>query len=462
MLDNIIFINVTKFNIIKGLRMKYNYFNKKILIFGMGLTGISCLKFFLQKGIHPKIMDTNPKPKSIKTILQFKNINYHLGSINYSWISESELIIVSPGISLYHPALIYAKKLGIEIIGDIEIFVRETNLPIIAITGSNGKSTVTKMVESIMQTAGFQVCTGGNIGIPVLNIVHKKPDFFLLELSSFQLETTFNLKATLATILNISPDHINRYPLGIKQYIRAKQKIFNHAKTCIINSNNKILFSNEIKQRSLITFGAHQGDYHLDYEKNSIWLSYKSIKILNVRKLQISGKHNYINALSALSIVHKLNINFKTCKKALINFKGLPHRFEIAYKQKNIIWINDSKSTNIGSTIEAIKNVMHTKKNIRLILGGDGKSTDFSLLKPYLTSKKITIYCFGKNRKEIFQLYPNKTTCVKTLLDVITLIKKHIKKEEIILLSPACSSLDQFSSYKERGNLFIQLIKNII
>ncbi|XBC38371.1 MAG: UDP-N-acetylmuramoyl-L-alanine--D-glutamate ligase [Buchnera aphidicola (Floraphis choui)] len=428
----------------------------------MGLTGISCLKFFISRNIYPKIIDFVINPKYIQTIIQFKKINYHTGSINYTWIQESNLIIVSPGIALSHPALVYANKIGIEIIGDIELFVRETNIPIIAITGSNGKSTVTMMVKSILDLAGFKAHVGGNIGVPALNILNYPSEFYILELSSFQLETTFSLKAKIAIILNISSDHMDRYPLGINDYIQKKLKIYNNAKFTIINLEDNLLSNVKYKQKHYITFGINKGKYNLKKIHDNIWLCYNSKKLLNSNKLLISGQHNYVNALSALAIVHNLKINIKISLKALKTFLGLPHRFQLIHKKDNIKWINDSKSTNIGSTKAAINNILpNVKGKIRLILGGDGKSENFSSLIPYLKNKKIIIYCYGKSKNILFKLCPKKSVRLNTLNNVMYCITKVVQPGDIVLLSPGCSSLDQFSNFQERGNLFIKLIHEL-
>ncbi|XBC41962.1 MAG: UDP-N-acetylmuramoyl-L-alanine--D-glutamate ligase [Buchnera aphidicola (Kaburagia rhusicola rhusicola)] len=428
----------------------------------MGLTGISCLHFFISRNIYPKIMDFNKSPKYIHNVQCLKNIQYHVGSIHYPWIQESDLIITSPGIQLFHPALMYAKKNKIEIIGDIELFVRETKTPIIAITGSNGKSTVTMMVRNILQLAGFKVCVGGNIGIPALNILNYPSELYILELSSFQLETTLNLKAKVATVLNISSDHMDRYPLGITEYAKHKLKIYNQAEVSILNLDDHLSFNPSIKKQPNVTFGINKGEYNLYRNNCNVWLCYKKEKLLNTDKLLISGQHNYINALSALSIVHILKVNIQTSLVALKKFLGLPHRFQLTYQKNNITWINDSKSTNIGSTKSAINNILpYVKGKIRLILGGDGKLANFSLLKPYLKDEKIIIYCYGRSKKILFSLYPKKSICFNTLTNVIYFIKKIVKPGDVVLLSPSCSSLDQFSNFEERGNTFVKLIEEL-
>jgi len=428
----------------------------------MGITGISCLKFFISRKIYPKIMDFNYKPQCIAHVLKFKDIIYHVGSINYQWIQESNLIITSPGIPLFHPALIYAREKGIKIIGDIEIFVKETNIPIIAITGSNGKSTVTIMVKNILKSAGIKVYIGGNIGIPALKILNYPAEIYILELSSFQLETTYSLKAKVAIILNISPDHMNRYPIGMMEYVKTKCKIYQHAKKYIINVEDEFLKNNNIDKKNCITLGIEKGEYHLTKILNDFWLCYKSKKLLNTKELLISGKHNYMNALSAFSIVHSLNVNIEIILKSLKKFCGLPHRLQLIYEKNNVKWINDSKSTNIGSTKSAIENFLpNVEGKIRLILGGDGKSANFSPLIPYLKNEKIKIYCYGKSEQELAKLCPKKSICLKTLKNVIISIKKIVKSGDVVLLSPSCSSLDQFSSFEERGNMFTKFVKEL-
>ncbi|AEO08576.1 UDP-N-acetylmuramoylalanine-D-glutamate ligase [Buchnera aphidicola str. Ak (Acyrthosiphon kondoi)] len=438
--------------------MSCNYFGKKILILGMGLTGISCINFFLKKGIRPKIIDESIHPVNFFKIP--KNIEYSLGNLENKWILESDLIIISPGISSFRPILIKARLLGIEIISDIELFSREANFPIISITGTNGKSTVATIIKKIAQNAGYKACLGGNIGFPVLDMLDKKANLYIIELSSFQLENTFSLKSKIAVILNISEDHINRYPKGFQQYKKTKISIYNKAEICITNSNDKLNDLLYIKNKNWISFGTRKSDYYICYENKDTFLFYKNKKILNTNEILLYGHHNYNNVLVSIAISDAMRFPRNYTINTLKSFSGLPHRLQIIKNKKGINWINDSKSTNVNSTEVALKSIK-TKGTIRLLLGGDSKSGNFNILKNDFEKLKIKIYCFGKDGIKLSKICKKKSIYVQNLKNAMILILKQVKSGDTVLLSPGCSSLDQFSNFEERGNLFIKLIKEM-
>ncbi|AAM67775.1 UDP-N-acetylmuramoyl-L-alanine--D-glutamate ligase [Buchnera aphidicola] len=439
--------------------MSYNYFGKKILILGLGLTGISCINFFLKKGIQPRVIDESNKPIFLNKIP--KNIEYKLGNLKENWILESDLIIISPGISSFKPILMKARSLGIDIISDIELFSRETKCPIISITGTNGKSTVATMVKKIAEKSGYKVLLGGNIGFPVLEMLNKKASLYVLELSSFQLETTFNLKSKIAVVLNITEDHLDRYPEGFEQYKKTKLSIYNKAKICLIKLKKGEKKPFNTKSKKYISFGTcNNNDYYINYEKEKAILFHKNKKIVDTSNILLNGHHNYENILTSLAISDQMKFDQKVSINVLKKFLGLPHRFQTVHINNNISWINDSKSTNVDSTKAALKN-LKIKGTIWLLLGGDGKSSNFNILKKYFEKIKIKIYCFGKDGLNLSKLCKKKSIYTKTLKQAIILISKKIQPGDVVLLSPGCSSKDQFSNFEERGNLFIKLSKEI-
>nr|ABZ89707.1 UDP-N-acetylmuramoylalanine--D-glutamate ligase [Buchnera aphidicola] len=438
--------------------MAYNYFGKKILILGIGLTGISCINFFLKQGITPKIIDESKNPLFVTKIP--KNIECSFGSLEHKWILESDIIIISPGISSFRPILIKARLLGIEIISDIELFVREISTPIIAITGTNGKSTVATMITKIAQNSGYNALLGGNIGCPVLNLLHQKRDLYIIELSSFQLENTFNLKSKISVILNIHEDHINRYPQGFEQYKKTKLSIYHGAEICIMNSHDQLNDIFDDKNKHYISFGKKNSDYYIYKNDTSFILCCKNEKILNSSELLLSGYHNYNNVLVSIAIADAMKFSRQYTIYTLKNFSSLPHRFQTIQNKNNIDWINDSKSTNVNSTQVAL-NSLTKKGTIHLLLGGDSKSGNFNILKKYFNKKNIKIYCFGKDGVKIFKICKKKSIYVENLKQAMLLISKTVKSGDTVLLSPGCSSLDQFSNFEERGNLFIKLTKEM-
>lgn len=439
-----------------------NYQGKKIVIIGLGVTGLSCVNYFLAKNVIPKVIDTRQQPAGLEQLDE--RVACHTGSLNLDWILAADLIVASPGIALATPELVAAQNEGIEIIGDIELFCREINQldnkKIVAITGSNGKTTVTSLVGEIVAASTMRVSVGGNIGRPALTLLEDESDIFVLELSSFQLETTYSLRATAATILNISEDHMDRYPAGIEQYTAAKQRIYNNAKHCIINYDDKLTHPiNSADSGAIITFGLQHGLYHLDREYEH--LMYQNQIILSVKQMRLLGIHNYLNALAALAICDVLAVDRAISLNVIRQFHGLAHRFELVHKNKGVQWINDSKATNVGSTEAALNSVV-CQGTLYLLLGGDGKSADFSSLKPYLFKhQNIAIYCFGRDRHQLAMLWPEVTFVVSTMKEAMNDISQKVKNDDVVLLSPACASLDQFKNYVERGNFFAELAREL-
>lgn len=433
------------------------YSKKKILILGLGLTGISCMRFFLKRGIIPKIIDESKKPYYLNKIP--KVVQYKVGYLEKTWILESDLIIISPGISSFKPILIQARTLGIEIISDIELFCREAKSPIISITGTNGKSTVATMVKKIAKKSGYKVHLGGNIGFPALEMLEKKTDLYILELSSFQLENIFSLKSKIAVVLNINEDHLDRYPKGFQQYKKIKLSIYKNSEICLVNLKEKI-FHLKNQHKKYITFGTKDSDYYIDNIEGNVFLCCKKEKILDISKTSLYGYQSYENALVSLAISDAMNFPREKTKIVLSSFLNLPHRFQIIHKRNNISWINDSKSTNVNSTKAALENI-NIQGTIRLLLGGDKKSADFNVLKNYLEKLKIKVYCFGKDGANIAKICQKKSIYVEDLKQAITLISKEAISGDVVLLSPGCSSKDQFKNFEERGDLFITLSKEI-
>lgn len=431
-----------------------DYQGKQVVIIGLGVTGLSCVNFFCARDIIPRVMDTRFFPPGLDKLPD--NIECWLGSLNEQWLLAATLIIVSPGVTLSHPSLLAAEQAGVEIIGDIELFVREATAPVVAITGSNGKSTVTRLVEEMASCAVWQVGVGGNIGLPALMLLDKPYQLYVLELSSFQLETTHSLRAAAATILNISADHMNRYPLGLQQYRSTKLKIYRHAKICVVNADDALTFPVCGDDDRCISFGTKLGDYRLRRQDGQSYLVVYDKLFLNCIEMQISGQHNYINALVALALADVMAIPRAASLSALRRFSGLRHRFELVHERNGVRWINDSKATNVGSTSAAL-NALAVSGTLHLLLGGDGKCADFSPLLRWIQGKQVRLYCFGQDRKKLASLRPQDATLTKTLEQAMRIIANRVRAGDLVLLSPACSSLDQFKNFEVRGDLFTQL-----
>ncbi len=435
-----------------------DYRGRKVVIIGLGITGLSCVDFFLAQGVTPRVMDTRVSPPGLDQLPEA--VDRHVGGINSDWLLASDLIVASPGIALAHPALSEAAEAGIEIVGDIELFCREAQAPIVAITGSNGKSTVTTLVGEMARAAGWQVGVGGNIGLPALTLLKSPAQLYVLELSSFQLETTYSLKAAAATILNLTEDHMDRYPLGMQQYRAAKLKIYENAAVCVVNADDGMTMPVRGADQRCVSFGINLGDYHLNQQQGSTWLRAKGEKVLNTDEMTLVGQHNYTNALAALALADAVKVPRASSLKALTTFTGLAHRFQLVHNAKGVRWINDSKATNVGST-EAALNGLQVKGTLWLLLGGDGKSADFSPLTRYLQGDKVKLFCFGRDGDALAALRPEIATRTETLQQALTQIAAQVSAGDMVLLSPACASLDQFRNFEQRGDQFAQLAKEL-
>ncbi len=433
-----------------------NYQGKKVVVVGLGITGLSCVDFFIRQGVTPKVIDTRQKPGGLDKLPA--DVEYHTGSFHQAWLNDADLIISSPGIALSTPELIEAANQGVEIVGDIELFCREAKAPIVAITGSNGKSTVTTLVGEMASAEGIRVGVGGNIGVPALTLLTEPHDLYVLELSSFQLETTYSLQAAAATVLNISEDHMNRYPLGLEQYREAKLRIYDNAKTCIYNEDDALTRPLAGKDNRCVSFGVGQGDYQLD-NTNRI-LKVKGEKVLSTAEMYLSGQHNYTNALAALALADAVGLSRKAATEVLKTYHGLAHRFQLVYSHQNVRWINDSKATNVGSTEAALRG-LEVEGTLHLLLGGDGKSADFTSLLPYISGTNIRLYCFGQDGQALANLRPDVSLLTVTMEEAMRALAPTVKSGDMVLLSPACASLDQFKCFEQRGDEFARLAREL-
>ncbi|MGL9769675.1 MAG: UDP-N-acetylmuramoyl-L-alanine--D-glutamate ligase [Sodalis sp. (in: enterobacteria)] len=433
-----------------------DYRDEQIVIIGLGLTGLSCVDFFRRRGVMPRVMDTRFRPPCLEKLPA--DVPRHLGSLHEKWLLDATLIVTSPGVSLSHSAM--AERAGISIIGDIELFAREASAPIVAITGSNGKSTVTRMLGEMAATA-CHVGVGGNIGLPALTLLKSPFQLYVLELSSFQLESTHSLKVAVATVLNISKDHMNRYPLGLEQYRAAKLKIYHNTAVCVVNAEDPLTLPLCKLDAQFISFGVNRGDYYLRRHAGEIWLMAYGEPLLKGTELRVTGHHNYTNALAALALADTLGIPRAGSLAALRQFNGLPHRFELVHERRGIRWINDSKATNVSST-EAALNGLEVVGTLHLLLGGDGKSADFTSLLPWLQGNHVQLYCFGKNGAQLASLRPDAATLTETLEQAMRIIGSRVRAKDLVLLSPACASLDQFSNFEVRGDIFTRLAREIV
>lgn len=428
------------------------YQNKQITVIGLGKTGLSCVNFLLAKQAKVRVIDTRKNPAGADKLP--KNVPLHTGGLNQQWLLESDLIVISPGLALKTPEIQQAIQAGVEVVGDIELFCREAKAPIVAITGSNGKSTVTTLATKMAKSAGIKVGMGGNIGIPALSLLEEDYELYVLELSSFQLETTYSLRAIAATVLNISEDHMNRY-VDLEDYRQAKLKIYHQAQTVVINGEDPLTTTDSLQDP--LSFAEHNADYWLKTEQGKTYLMAKDQVILACDEVKLVGRHNYMNALASIALMQSAGVAIEGIRTALREFSGLEHRFQLAHFAKGVRWINDSKATNVGSTVAALTG-LKVEGKLHLLLGGDGKGADFSELKSLINQPHIHCYCFGQDGKQL-NLLSSQSYLFETMGQAIEYLRPTLQSGDMVLLSPACASLDQFTCFEARGEEFTRLAK---
>lgn len=443
---------------------------KRILILGLGQTGLSVLHYCRQIGITPVVMDTRSCPPGAEHLSD--DIERHFGALTLAPLLAADLIVASPGVPLASPELQQALAAGIEIIGDIELLVRACAtaakpVPIIAITGSNGKSTVTSLLGEMAVEAGIKVGVGGNIGTPALELLALQPELIVLELSSFQLETTPSLAAAAATVLNISEDHLDRYR-SLNHYRDTKLGIYQNAQLALYNREDdqtwlpNALTGSALAPKDTCSFGLDNQAYGRVLQDGQLWLSRAGRPLLPVAELKILGSHNQLNALAAMALADQAGISQAAQVAVLRRFSGLRHRCQFVADKHGVRWVNDSKATNVGATLAAIAGLADTAEQARgrlwLIAGGQGKGQDFSPLTPLLNDKLAAMVCFGQDSAQLLALAEN-TYQVATLDEAVAWCARQAIIGDTVLFAPACASLDMYGNYQLRGEHFIQLVE---
>lgn len=429
----------------------------RLLIVGLGTTGYSVAQFLQQTAIKFAIIDSRSNPPQIDTLReQMPDVPVFTGGFDQSAFEVATHLVVSPGISLHEKTIRKAMQAGVVIMSDIDLFACATDKPIIAITGSNGKSTVTTLLGDMGNTAGFKTAIGGNLGTPALDLLSQQADLYVLELSSFQLERTTALNATAATVLNVSADHLDRHA-DMASYAREKQRIFRGNGQMVLNADDPLVMAMQEAGRDFVSFSVQQqADFYLARDEGHT-LMFRDQVLLPADELQLEGSHNIANALAALALGHALGMDMQAMCKALKKFKGLPHRMQKVAEIKGVRWVNDSKATNIGAAIAALQGY---DQKVILIAGGDGKGADMSELTPIVQAKTKAVVLMGKDADIIDQALQGcvPTHFARNIKEAVKTAASLAVPGDSVLLSPACASLDQFKSYADRGNQFAQAV----
>ena len=437
--------------------------NKQILVLGAGLTGMSCVRFLAK---HQLSCDLNDSRENIINREEFKQsfpgCSLHLGAWNEALIKQAQVILISPGIDLAAEGLNKLISDDCQVMGDVELFCQVTDKPMVAVTGSNGKSTLVSLLAHIGQSLGKNVALGGNIGVPVLEQLSDDIECYILELSSFQLETLKSMKAVAASVLNVSDDHLDRH-LTLENYSEIKQRIYQQCQTAVINRDDKLSYSQiDLPVDQVVSFGsnsAKQGDFGLALLDAKYYLTFGDEKLISLEELPLAGIHNALNYLAALALGYCLGWAIPDMISQFDSFKGLAHRCQRIATSDNITWINDSKATNVGATLAAINGLSSTLVDNKLILiaGGDGKGADFSPLKAPIEKVVSFLITLGKDGGEIANL-KNNSQQVATLAEAVSLANQQANSGDIVLLSPACASIDMFKNFAQRGEMFTDAV----
>ncbi len=440
--------------------------HKNCLIVGLGQTGLSCARFLADRALSVAVMDTREKPPALTTLQQdYPQVLIKTGGFDQEWLLQADMIILSPGVDPRLPEIRAAREAGIEMVGDIELFARYADAPVVAITGSNGKSTVTTLLALMAQLAGKDTRIGGNLGTPALDLLSDKaPDFYILELSSFQLETVCSLNAFAAVILNVSPDHLDRYD-SVEDYQRAKQKIFNGDGVMVLNRDDPVVSAMAEESRIQIGFSLHKTegvDFGLIQKDGQTWLAEGHEPLLAVSQMKIVGTHNLANALAALALGSAMALPMPAMLAALQEFKGLPHRCRLVRELDGVRWFNDSKATNIGACIAAIEGLADSGP-IVLIAGGVGKDQNFAELTDTLKQAVRAVVLIGEDADKIAAVVPAgvRIEMAIDMNDAVEKARQAAAAGDSVLLSPACASFDMFSGYAERGDKFEQAVRGL-
>jgi UDP-N-acetylmuramoylalanine--D-glutamate ligase len=440
------------------------------LVVGLGKTGLSCVRHLRRLGRRVTAVDSRPSPPALSAVCEeFPEVRVTLGGFPWQAFQGVDDIVVSPGVSLAEPALEQAVAAHIPVCGDIELFARAVGAtPVIAITGSNGKSTVTTMVADMLRMDGRCVGVGGNLGMPALSLLDgERPEVYVLELSSFQLETTDSLEPRVAALLNVSADHMDRYA-DVDQYARTKARIFTGRGAMVLNRDDARVAAMARDDREVIfyTLGVSRaGEFGLRQGRHGDTLSFGETPILAADKLTVAGLHNVANGLAAMAVASVLGVRHETMARALQDFRGLPHRCQLVAEAGGVRWFDDSKATNVGATVAAIVGLVgDLGGRLILIAGGDAKDADFSALAEPLVRHVHLALLIGRDAGRIAAVAEGAVEIVHAegMADAVDIAHARAQSGDGVLLSPACASFDMYTSYEERGDAFAAEVRRVL
>jgi len=440
----------------------------RVLVLGLGKTGLSCARHLAAHGVELGVMDTRAEPPGLAQLREeLPGAAVFLGGLDAAVLGRADLIVASPGLALATPEIRRATDRGIPVVGDIELFAWGANAPIAAITGSNGKSTVTTLLGAMARDAGRQVAVGGNLGTPALDLLDQQANLYILELSSFQLETTSSLRPAVATVLNISPDHMDRYG-DLSEYVRAKARIFAGAGAGVYNLDDPevmALCCVAVSRGFTLGVPANDEQYGLRALGNGDdWLCRGAQPLLPVAELKIAGWHNVANALAALAMGELLGFQLEQMQRTLRVFGGLPHRTQYVATVSGVDFYNDSKGTNPGASIAALEGLQRGEgRTTVLIAGGEGKNADFTELGRVIGRCARGLVLIGRDGDLIARTVAADLPVrhAADLDEAVRLALELAEPGDRVLLSPACASFDMFRNYEHRGEEFVAAVRRL-
>jgi UDP-N-acetylmuramoylalanine--D-glutamate ligase len=435
--------------------------DKNVLVLGLGETGLSALRWLRKQGARLSVADSRDTPPNLEALkTEMPDVTVFTGAFQPETFKGQEVIVISPGVDTREANIQAAIQAGVPVLGDVELFAqyRDPAAKLIAITGANGKTTVTTLVGEMCKAAGLNTLVAGNIGLPVLDALEMPtPDVYVLELSSFQLELTRSLVSDAAAMLNLSEDHLDRHG-DMTAYAAAKAHIFYHARYQVLNRDDAWSMVMARPRIPFSTFGRDGEDFGLVHDDQQIWLAAKGQKLMNVADLKIKGTHNAMNALAALALCRAIGLDFAPLLAALYSFKGLPHRVEWVAAIDDVDYYDDSKGTNVGATCAALAGL---PQKVVLLAGGDGKGQDFAPLAVPVKENARAVVLYGRDAGLI------EAALLKTdvplyraaeMAEAVAIARRVAQRGDAVLLSPACASFDMFRNYEHRAQVFVDAV----
>ena len=433
------------------------------VIVGLGATGLSCARYLSRIGLPFAVVDSRATPPGLGELkAEMPEVQFYGGIFPLEVMTGAAELVVSPGVRLDDPGLLEVSHRGVSLVGDIDLFMREAQAPVIGITGSNGKSTVTELVGQMAIDAGLDAGVGGNLGTPALDLLSVDRELYVLELSSFQLERAGQLGLTVATVLNVSADHLDRHG-SLANYRQAKHRIFQACETVVTNPDDAVTVP--LKGPSTARVAWRMGvpgadEFGLGVCGSQDYLMFAEQPLLPLQDLGLVGLHNVANVLAALALGHAAGLPLASMITTVRHFRGLPHRSEQVAELSGVRYINDSKGTNTGATEAALRG-LGGDRDVLLIAGGQGKGADFTELQAAVAKHCKLVVAIGEDAAAIEQALSGSAlvVCAGSMEEAFAVASGRADHGDTVLLSPACASFDMFSGYAERGDVFRGLVK---